>query len=90
MPRTRKVPFTGEMMAAKWGVLDYRIQAWDEALGGWRTRVTERRDRAMAIRVHLPAKPVVTARFRIVVDRVSPLDGAARLLQLETWGRGSG
>jgi hypothetical protein len=71
---------------AKWGVRDYRIEAFDDASGGWRTMALESGGRMAKARVHEPAHPMVTSRIRIVVTRVAPLDGAARLLELEAWG----
>jgi len=72
--------------AGKWGVQDYEIQVWDAARGQWNTVATENKSRAVKTRVHdLPA-PVETSKFRLVVQRVAPLDGQARLLQLEAWG----
>ena len=72
--------------AEHYGVTDYEIQVWDEAANGWKTVVTENRWRAMKTRVHQLKQPVRTAKFRIVISRVAPEDGVARLVQLEAWG----
>ena len=72
--------------AEHYGVTDYEIQVWDEVANGWKTVVTENRWRAMKTRVHQLKRPVRTAKFRIVISRVAPEDGVARLVQLEAWG----
>jgi hypothetical protein len=72
--------------AGKWGILDYEIQAWEKAPKQWRTMVTENKGRAVKVRVHALAQPVTTQKVRLVVERVAPLDGRVRLLQLEAWG----
>ncbi len=69
-----------------WGVTDYEIQIWDTSTSQWKTAVTEAEGRTVQVRVHNLPKPVRTDKFRIVVNRVAPPDGRARLLQLEAWG----
>ena len=49
--------------------------------------VTETRGRTVKTRVHDLSEPVETDKFRLVVQRVAPLDGLSRLLQLEAWER---
>jgi hypothetical protein len=70
----------------RWGVMNYEIQAWDEARQQWNTVVNEDTGRLMATRVHQLARPVRTSRIRIVAHRVAAVDGQARLLQVEAWG----
>jgi hypothetical protein len=72
--------------AAKWGVRGYQIQVWDGKTNQWRTVLTEERGRAVKVRVHRFAEPIRTERIRLLVTRVAPPDGIARLLQLEAWG----
>ena len=73
--------------AGKWGVQNYRIEAWDKRKGKWQPLVSEVREVPGKVRVHQLAKPVRTERFRVVVTKVVPQDGQARLLQVEAWGR---
>jgi len=75
--------------AGKWGVTDYELQALDAATSAWRTIVTERRHHAAKVRVHDLPHPIRTSRIRILVSAVAPLDGAARLLEVEAWGPSS-
>ncbi len=70
-----------------WGVTDYEIQTWDAGTSQWKTTVTEAEGRAAQVRVHNLPKPIQTDKFRIMVHRVAPPDGRARLLQLEALGR---
>ncbi|MBN1420176.1 MAG: discoidin domain-containing protein [Planctomycetes bacterium] len=77
-----------EETASKWGVIDYAIEIPESGIGAWKSVVDERRGRAVKVRAHELEKPVRTSRFRIIVRRVAPLDGQARLLQLEAWGPG--
>ena len=72
--------------AAKWGVTNYRIEAWDEMLAVWKTVVTENASRTVKTRVHTLPTSIKTKKFRVVVLNVAPLDGQARLLQIEAWG----
>ena len=72
--------------AAKWGVTNYRIEAWDETLAVWKTVVTENASRTVRTRVHTLPTSIKTKKFRVVVLNVAPLDGQARLLQIEAWG----
>jgi hypothetical protein len=72
--------------AGKWGVQGYQVQAWDAPARDWRPIATEARDFPVKVRVHRLAAPVETDKLRIVITRVAPLDGQARLLQLEAWG----
>ena len=72
--------------AAKWGVTDYSIEVWDGRRKSWKPLVQEARGRVAKVRVHTLAPPVQTERIRVVVERVAPLDGQARLLQVEAWG----
>jgi hypothetical protein len=73
--------------AGKWGVQDYAIEIWDARKQRWRSVVRQAADVAQKVRVHALASPVATDRFRVVVSRVAPFDGQARLLQVEAWGR---
>jgi len=75
-----------EETASKWAVSDYSIEAWDAASGAWKAAVEEARGRAVKVRVHPLEAPIRTNRFRITIRRVAPLDGQARLLQIEAWG----
>jgi len=75
--------------AGKWGVQDYEIQVWDSARGQWTTVAKENTGRAVKTRVHELSEPVETEKIRLVVQQVAPLDGQARLLQLEAWGPAS-
>lgn len=72
--------------AGKYGILNYRIQTWNEAELAWQTVVTENRNLAMMTRVHSLAAPLNATKCRIIVDDLSGGDGIARLLQLEAWG----
>jgi hypothetical protein len=65
---------------------------WPNRLQGnrrqkWKRVLAEASDFPGKVRVHLLSKPIRTGRFRIVVTEVAPLDGEARLLQAEAWGR---
>jgi hypothetical protein len=73
--------------AGKWGVQDYAIQVWDKRKQKWKPLVNAAANYPVKVRVHQLAKPAHTDRFLIVVNRVAPLDGQARLLQVEAWGR---
>ena len=72
--------------AGKWGVQDYELQVWDASLGQWTTVAKEDTGRAVKTRVHDLSRPIDTDKIRLVIQRVAPLDGQARLLQLEAWG----
>ena len=72
--------------AGKWGVQSYVIEAWDKHQQRWKPLVGAASDSPAKVRVHRLADPVRTDRFRIVVTKVAPLDGQARLLQVEAWG----
>jgi len=72
--------------AGTWGVMDYQIEMWDDPINDWRSVVTESRGRAVKVRVHRLPEPTRTSKVRIVVRKVAPLDGQARLLQFEAWG----
>jgi hypothetical protein len=72
--------------ASKWGVTNYRIEAWDAAAGSWKTAITEIASRTVKTRVHTLKKPLKTTKFRVVALNVAPQDGRARLLQVEAWG----
>jgi hypothetical protein len=72
--------------ARKWGVTDYTVDAWDDGAARWRTVAQAAGSRVMATRVHTLERPVTTKKFRLVISRVAPLDGVARLLQVEAWG----
>jgi hypothetical protein len=76
----------GAATAGKYGLLNYRIQTWNDAAQLWQTVATENRNLAMMTRVHTLVAPVRTAKCRLVVDEVSGGDGVARLLQFEAWG----
>jgi len=76
--------------AQVWGVRDYEIQVRDGRTDSWKTVATEAKSRAVKVRVHELPQPVETKEFRIVVQRVAPSDGRARLLQLEAWEPPSG
>ena len=69
-----------------WGIRDYELQVWDE--GRWRTVTVEDKGRLAKTRVHELRETVRTDRIRLVVDDVAPVDGAARMLELEAWGTG--
>jgi hypothetical protein len=73
--------------AGRWGVQDYSIEGWDKRKQRWKPLVAVAADYPVKARVHQLAKPAHTDRFRIVVNKVAPLDGQARLLQVEAWGR---
>ncbi len=73
--------------AGKWGVRNYTIEAWDKRKQKWKPLLAEACDFPGKVRVHQLPQPVRTDRFRIVVTEVAPLDGQARLLQVEAWGR---
>jgi hypothetical protein len=75
-----------EETAGKWGVQSYVIEAWDKGNQRWRPIVSSSADFPVKVRVHQLAEPVRTDRVRIVVSKVAPLDGQARLLQVEAWG----
>jgi len=72
--------------ASRWGVMDYAIEVWDDTAERWQPVVLENTGRIMMTRVHALPAPVKTKRFRVVVSRVAPADGVARLLQAEAWG----
>ena len=72
--------------AGKWGVQDYQIEAWDKRKQKWHPVATQAAEFPGKVCVHQLPKPVRTNRFRIVVTAVAPLDGQARLLQVEAWG----
>jgi hypothetical protein len=73
--------------AGKWGVQDYTLEGWDKRKQKWNPIAKAASEFPGKVRVHRLAKPVHTARFRIVATAVAPLDGQARLLQVEAWGR---
>ena len=72
--------------AGKWGVQDYEIQVWDASHGQWTDRGQRRRGPRREDPCARSCKPVDTDKIRLVIHRVAPLDGQARLLQLEAWG----
>ncbi len=72
--------------AQKWGVQDYAIEGWDVRKGKWRQLASADADDPVKVRVHQLAKPAQIERFRILISKVAPLDGRARLLQVEAWG----
>jgi hypothetical protein len=63
------------------------IEAWDKRKQKWQPVATQAAEFPGKVRVHQLPKPICTDRFRIVVTAVAPLDGQARLLQVEAWGR---
>jgi hypothetical protein len=73
--------------AGKWGVQDYAIEIWDGGKQRWKPVVQQASEFPGKVRVHELPKAVTTDKFRIVVSEVAPLDGQARLLQVEAWGR---
>jgi hypothetical protein len=73
--------------AGKWGVRNYTIEAWDKRRQKWKPLLAEASDFPRKVRVHKLSKPVRTDRFRVLFTEVAPLDGQARLLQVEAWGR---
>ena len=77
---------TAHLTAGKLGIMNYRIQVWNNTIQAWQTVVTEKRDVAIMIRVHSLSTPVNTTKCRLIVDDVSGGDGIARLLQPEAWG----
>jgi hypothetical protein len=70
-----------------WGVKNYDIETWDAEGNAWKQVVSEKKNRALLNRVHVLERPVVTSRFRVVVRASAHLDGLARLLQVEAWGK---
>lgn len=77
---------SGTATAGKYGILNYRIQIWNNVAQAWQTVVTENRNLAMMNRVHSLDAPVNATKCRLIVDNVSGGDGIARVLQLEAWG----
>jgi hypothetical protein len=73
--------------AGKWGVRNYTIEVWDKGKQKWKPLLSAASDFPRKVRVHQLPRPVSTERFRLVVTEVAPLDGQARLLQVEAWGR---
>ena len=73
--------------AGKWGVQNYTIEIWDKRKQRWKPLLAQTAEFPAKVRVHRLPKPVRTNRCRIVVTKVAPLDGQARLLQVEAWGR---
>jgi F5/8 type C domain-containing protein len=73
--------------ARRWGLTDYRIEVPGGSPGSWTAIVREDRGRAVKTRVHVLPSPLRLERFRLVADDVTPLDGQARVLQVEAWGR---
>ena len=69
------------------GVKNYDIEVWDTEAKSWKTVASEKQDRVMLNRVHILKQPALTSRFRVVVRAVAPIDGIARLLQVEAWGK---
>ena len=78
---------TSAETAGKWGVQNYTIEIWDKRNQKWKPLVSEASEFPGKVRVHRLPKPARTARFRIMITKVSLLDGQARLLQVEAWGR---
>ena len=74
--------------AGKWGVQNYAIEVWDQRKQAWKAVVRQASEFSSKVRVHQLPEPIRTDRFRIVVTEVAPLDGQARLLQVEAWGGG--
>jgi hypothetical protein len=72
--------------AGKWGVRDYTINVWDQQKHKWKPLVAATAESPGKVRVHQLTKPALTDRFRILITKVAPLDGQARLLQVEAWG----
>ncbi|MGA2863178.1 MAG: discoidin domain-containing protein [Verrucomicrobiota bacterium] len=72
--------------AGKWGLQDYRIETWDRQKRKWKPVAAESQAFPAKVRVHNLSRPLLTDRFRIFITKVAPLDGQARLLQLEAWG----
>jgi hypothetical protein len=73
--------------ARQHGVVDYTIEAWNEASRQWEAVVRENKGRVLVTRVHTLPKPLTIGKFRVVVTRVVPAAGGiARLLQVEAWG----
>jgi hypothetical protein len=75
-----------EETAGKWGVQNYALETWDLRRHKWKPSLAKATEFPVKVRVHQLPKPVRTDRFRIVVTAVAPLDGQARLLQVEAWG----
>jgi hypothetical protein len=73
--------------AGKWGVQNYRIEAWDQRKQRWETVARQVSEFPRKVRVHQLPMPVTTGKIRVVITKVAPLDGQARLLQVEAWGR---
>jgi hypothetical protein len=72
--------------AGKWGVRNYIIEIWDKGKQKWKAVLAEASEIPSKVRVHQLSKPVRADRFRLVITEVAPLDGQARLLQVEAWG----
>lgn len=70
-----------------WGVKNYDIEAWDASSNSWKAVVSENTGRVVTTRVHVLDKAFETTKFRVVVKAVVPVDGLARLLQVEAWGK---
>jgi hypothetical protein len=73
--------------AGKWGVQNYAIEIWDARKQRWKPVVQQASEFPGKVRVHELRKPLTTDKFRILISEVAPLDGQARLLQVEAWGR---
>lgn len=78
----------GANTAQVWGVRDYEIQVRDGRTSTWRTVAKESQGRTVMVRVHELPQAAEVKEFRIVVQKVAPPDGRARLLQVEAWGPG--
>ena len=73
--------------AAVWGVKRYDIEVWDDAVGVWKTVLSEPGRQTKMAHVHNLETPIRCATFRVLVREVAPGDKRARLLQVEAWGR---
>ena len=67
------------------GVRNYDIEIWDPVSNSWKSVVSENKDRIMINRVHILEKPASISKFRVMIR--DSVDGIARLLQVEAWGK---
>jgi hypothetical protein len=72
--------------AGKWGVRNYNLEAWDKRKQKWKPLLAEASEFPRKVRVHTLSNPARTDRFRLLITEVAPLDGQARLLQVEARG----
>ena len=73
--------------AGKWGIQDYQIEAWDARKQKWLPLCAVAGISPAKVRVHSLPNPVRMRKCRLLITEVAPLDGQARVLQFEAWGR---